>query len=229
MAANLEMIGCPIKKLTVHPLGVDVEGLPSVPRRLKAGEPLGILFAGTFREKKGISYVIEAAALIQRAGMRFKLHLVGDNAGKPGDRETKETILRQIRSLDLQDVVVHHSFLTFQDLIGLALRLHVFVAPSVTAGDGDAEGTPFVLQQMMATGMPVVSTRHSDIPYLFGEHQHLLVPERDAQAIAKRLEEYVNEPHTLLEHGMRLRERMFKAFEVRTCAAALSDLYDEVQ
>ena len=228
MKKHLSQLGCPEKKIGIHPLGVDVENLPAEPRILKRGEPLKILFAGTFREKKGIQYVIDAASLARRAGVRLQLELVGDSAGKSGDCETKDKVYHQIRRLGLEDLVTHRSFLSFRELVALALRSHVFVAPSVTAATGDAEGTPFVLQQMMATGMPVISTVHSDIPYLFGEHNHLLVPERDARAIANRLQRYADDPKTLVADGAVLRDQVRGAFDVRVCAAHLSDLYDEI-
>ena len=229
MAVHLERLGCPAEKIIIHPLGVDIGNLPSRPRVLGSGKTLRILYAGTFREKKGIRYVIEAVALARRAGVRLELRLVGDERGKPGDGETKEDAFREIRRLGLEDIVTHYSFLRFQELIGLALESHVFVAPSITAADGDAEGTPFVLQQMMATGMPAIATVHSDIPYLFGEYRHLLVPERDAAAIAARLQRYVEHPDALVADGMALRNQIRDAFDVRRCAARLSDLYDALR
>jgi colanic acid/amylovoran biosynthesis glycosyltransferase len=229
MKKSLERLGCPADKIAIHPLGVDVQNLPSTPRVPKPGEPLQVLFAGTFREKKGLQYVIEAAGMARRAGVRMKLHVVGDVGTKPGDRETKEAAFQLVGRLDLEDVVVHHPFLKFQELMSLALRSHVFVAPSVTASDGDAEGTPFVLQQMMATGMPAIATVHSDNPYLFGEHARLLVPERDAGAIADRLRRYADDPACLVADGAVLRDRIRSAFDVSKCARRLSDLYDEAQ
>jgi colanic acid/amylovoran biosynthesis glycosyltransferase len=227
MKNQLEQLGCPKEKVIVHPLGVDVQNLPSKLRVLGRGETLKILFAGTYREKKGLQYVIEAAAIARRAGLRFKLCVVGDEGEKPGDRETKEAVFQLVRRLDLEDIVVHYPFLRFEELVSLALRSHIFVGPSVTAVDGDAEGTPFVLQQMMATGMPAIATMHSDIPYLFGEHAHLLVPERDARAIADRLQRYADEPDSLVTDGTALRDRISHAFDVSQCAAGLSDLYEE--
>jgi colanic acid/amylovoran biosynthesis glycosyltransferase len=229
MAAHLKELGCPSEKIVIHPLGVDVGGLPNMPRVLTRGETMKVLFAGTFREKKGVPYVIEAVARARRAGVRLELHLVGDAMAKPGDRETKEAVFRQVRRLDLENVVTHYPFIRFQELVSLALRSHVFVAPSVTAADGDAEGTPFVLQQMMATGMPAIATVHSDIPYLFGERSHLLVPERDAHAIAECLQRYADNPASLSSDGMALRDRIRRGFDASNCAARLSDVYDGVQ
>ena len=128
--------------------------------------------------------------------------------------------------VNLNGVVIRHTFLSFQGLLDLALNSHVFLAPSVTAADGDAEGTPFVLQQLMATAMPVIATDHSDIPFLFGGLSHLLVPERNAEAIAARLLEYASAPRLLEEHGRLFREQIVSSFDVRACARKLRDIYD---
>jgi colanic acid/amylovoran biosynthesis glycosyltransferase len=228
MKARLERLGCPADKVTIHPLGVDVQNLPNKPRVLKPGEALQILFAGTLREKKGVQYAVKAAAIARKAGVRLQLTLVGDEQGKPGDSETKDEVFQLIKGLDLEDVVIHHPFLTFEELLSLAMRSHVFLAPSVTAADGDAEGTPFVLQQMMATGMPAIATMHTDIPYIFGEHAHLLVPERDEVAIADRIQRYADDPDSLVTDGTALRDRIRSAFDVDSCSAGLSNLYDQV-
>jgi colanic acid/amylovoran/stewartan biosynthesis glycosyltransferase WcaL/AmsK/CpsK len=228
MGARLEALGCPKAKIVVHPLGVDIDALPSRQRLLERGSPLRILFAGTFREKKGIEYAVRGAAQARRLGVDLHLTLVGDVGGKHGDLETKEAVFREIDRLHMNDVVTHHPFMPFDQLIQIALASHVFVAPSITSHDGDAEGTPFVVQQMMATGMPVISTVHSDIPFLFGEHRHRLIRERDADAIAAQLACYAAEPEKLLAEGAVLRQRIRSAFDVHTRAAALSDIYDGV-
>jgi|SRR5690349_3370048 len=229
MAGQLEALGCPGQKIHVHALGVDTESLPYRARQLHGQEPLRLLFAGTFREKKGIEYVVESAALARKAGVRLNLHVVAEASSKPGDRETKEAVLQKIKELDLGEAVELHPLMQFTDLLSLALECHIFVAPSVTAADGDAEGTPFVLQQMMATGMASLATLHSDIPFVFGELRSLLVPERDAEALAERIIFYAQNPRALEQDGMALREQITKNFNVRAWATRLSELYDQVR
>jgi colanic acid/amylovoran biosynthesis glycosyltransferase len=227
MAEHIERMGCPRDKIRVHALGVDVQSLPVRKRVLSPGEPLRLLFAGVFREKKGVRYVVEAAALARKSGVSLELHLVAEATQKPGDMEVKQAVIDQIRRHRLEDVIIHHPLLKFQDLITLALDCHIFIAPSVTADDGDREGTPFVLQQMMATGMPVIATHHSDIPFLFGELQQLLVPERDPQALAERIIAYAANPGSIMSDGMALREQIQRHFDIRKCAARLAEFYDE--
>jgi len=172
--------------------------------------------------------VIEATALVRRAGGNISLVIVGDVSSKPGDQETKEGVLQLIRQLDLESIVTHHSFLPFRQLIDLALHSHVFVAPSVTAENGDAEGTPFVLQQMMATRMPAIATVHSDIPFLFGEHDSLLVPERNVDAIADRICCYLDDPQRLEIDGTKMYEQVRSLLNIDHCATRLSEVYDEL-
>ncbi len=228
MAASLEQLGCPREKLTIHAMCVDAEGLPYRPRVMRPGGPLKILFSGTFREKKGCVYLIDAVSRLKQRGVPLELHLVGDAVSRPGDAETKAEILGALDRLGLKGETTLHGWLTFKDLIALALDCHVFVAPSVTAADGDSEGSPAVVSQMMATAMPVVATRHSDIPYTFGAWADRLVPERDAGAIAERLERYFDEPAALTREGLELREQILGHSDTRLCAARLSDLYDSV-
>jgi colanic acid/amylovoran biosynthesis glycosyltransferase len=228
MAARLEKLGCPSDKVEVHLLGIDATGLPFSARTLGPAEPLRLLFAGTFREKKGIEYVVQGAARARKAGVLLELHLVGGVMGKPGDLATERAVSRQIREFGIDDIVTRHGFLSFTRLIELALRSHVFVAPSVTATDGDSEGTPFVLQQMMATGMPVIATDHSDIPFLLGDLSRTLVPERDVEGIADRIRGFWEDPASLVTEGEQLRRRMREHFEIRQCATRLADVYDEV-
>jgi colanic acid/amylovoran biosynthesis glycosyltransferase len=113
------------------------------------------------------------------------------------------------------------------EVIDLLASHHLFVAPSVTAASGDREGIPNVLKEAMATGMPVVSTRHSGIPELVEDGvSGYLVSERDVGALASRLRDLVEHPErwpamgragrTRVENGFasqRLNERLFQLYE----------------
>jgi colanic acid/amylovoran biosynthesis glycosyltransferase len=226
MRQALVALGCPADRIVIQPLGADPGQVPHAVREPPPGGPLEVLFAGTFREKKGLVYLVEAAALLAARGVPFRLHVVGEPGGRPEDQDTRREVEAALARAGLGDRLVRYPFLEFRRLMELALRCHVFAAPSVTAQDGDSEGVPVVVQQMMLSGMPVVSTRHSDIPFLYGPLAGRLVPERDAAALADRLAEYADRPDLVAGDGGAMRRRILEAFDVRDCAARLAGHYD---
>ena len=76
--------------------------------------------------------------------------------------------------------------------------------------------------------MPAIATIHSDIPFLFGEHHSLLVPERNAEAIADRIRYYLDDPHRLVTDGTKLYDQVNDTLNISHCATHLSELYDEL-
>jgi glycosyltransferase involved in cell wall biosynthesis len=56
-----------------------------------------------------------------------------------------------------------------------------------------------------------------------------MIPERDARAIAERLELYAAEPAMLVTDGLALRRRICREFDVRKRAACLAGIYDAVR
>ncbi|MBI2966766.1 MAG: glycosyltransferase family 4 protein [Bacteroidetes bacterium] len=164
-AGILSKIGCPREKIHVVKLGVDSNSIPFFKRNKKSGE-LKLVQVAAFREKKGQLDTLKAfeKALPKCPGIELTL------AGY-GDEPYKQQILEYIHnSIFLKGRM---NFIEFQEgvkfdyyrLHGFLKDFHVFIHPSRYAGDMDCEGgAPVVLLDAQATGMPVISTRHCDIP-----------------------------------------------------------------
>ena len=188
MAESLAALGCPRPKIRVHALGIDLDGIPFRPRRPAAGERLRVLLAASFREKKGLPVAIRALALARRLGLDVEATLIG---GAVTDDERREAE-RIYAALDDPALVGRVRVLGFQPhrrLLAEAYDHHVFVSPSQVAADGDAEGgAPLTIIETAATGMPVLSTNHCDIPNVLGEpNRRLLVAEGGVEALARTL------------------------------------------
>ena len=83
-----------------------------------------------------------------------------------------------------------------QEYVGDALRrADVFLLPSVTAANGDEEGTPTVLLEAALCGLPILSTVHSGIPEIVRDGTSgYLVAERDVDALAACLRTLLRAP-----------------------------------
>ena len=229
MARQVVELGCPPEKMQVHHLGVDLDQLSYRPRTWTPPEPLKVLIAATFREKKGIPYAIEALGGFADAHP-VEVTLIGDAATKPGDAEEKARILQLIEKYQLGDYVRLLGFQSHEVMINEAYQHHLFLSPSVTASSGDCEGgAPVSIIEMAATGMPIVSTKHCDIPevVLDGE-TGFLAEERDVEGLVKHLQWWVSNPtewRRVLDRG---RRHVEKEYNCRVQGERLAATYDNL-
>jgi colanic acid/amylovoran biosynthesis glycosyltransferase len=179
MRRRLIAMGCPADRLVIHPLGVDIEKFSPRPR--VAGKQMEILTVARLVPKKGVEFGLRAVAALIERGVAARYTIVGHG-------ELRAQLERTARSLGIGDSV---KFAGPQPQSAIAELLHetdVLLAPSVTAADGDAEGTPVVILEAQAMGVPVVSTMHAGTPEIVGEGKSgFLVAEGDVAALTERL------------------------------------------
>lgn len=182
MARSLESIGCPPEKIRVQHLGVNVEAIPFTPRQA-GGDTCRVLISASFREKKGIPYALQAyAQVLAKYPGKLSLTVIGDGP-------MRDAIHALARDLGLFEQVRWLGYQPHAVFLEEARQAHVFLHPSVTAADGDTEGgAPVSILEAQATGLPVVATRHADIPEVTTPESAELVPERDLEALTRALE-----------------------------------------
>lgn len=229
MARCVVDLGCPREKVRVHHLGVRVDNIPFLPRSYEAGEPLRVLIAASFREKKGITYALEALARLA-SEIKLEVTLIGDASDDARSKDEKLKILKVIQQGQLGQIVRMLGYQPYDVLMKEAYQHHVFLSPSVAAGDGDTEGgAPVSIIDMVASGMPIVSTSHCDIPAII-KHGHwgLLAAERDVMGLVDHLKWLVGNPgqwHNMLVKG---REHVEREFNAVVQGARLAEIYCEL-
>lgn len=229
MATRVVALGCPEAKVRVHHLGIDLERIPYEPRRWEPGAPLRVLMAGSFREKKGMPYALQALARIQER-VPLEVTVVGDASEEARSREEKRRILAAIEQGKLGSKVRMAGYQPYDIMLDEARAHHVFLSPSVTASDGDTEGgAPVTIIEMAASGMMIVSTTHCDIPgvVLDGE-TGLLAAERDSDGLVERLEWLVNHPDRWRAMQDAGRAHIEAEFDARRQGERLGEIYAEL-
>jgi glycosyltransferase involved in cell wall biosynthesis len=147
--------------------------------------------------EKGVQHFLQAAAMVAAATPRVGFVIVGDGP----QRSQLETLAAEV------GIAGRSVFLGYQpDARSIMSMLDVLVVPSVS------EGTPLVVLEAMAAGVPVVASAVGGIP----EQVHhgcegLLVPPCDPAALARAIQELLCDPD--------LAHRLGKAGEIRVSSA----------
>ncbi len=230
MAHQLEELGCPPEKVRVHRLGIETENYHSQPRQRKGEEPLRILMAGRFVEKKGMSDGVRAFAQFLDRGGEGELTIIGDAREYESSQATKRRLYRTVEDLGVQDRVDFRGLLPKSELREAYYDHHIFLAPSRMSSTGDNEGgAPVTVIEAQASGMPVVGTRHCDIPNVVQDRQTgLLADERDVSALAEHLWTLSNSTDQMEDMGRRGHRYISENHDARNQGRKLDQIYDEV-
>jgi glycosyltransferase involved in cell wall biosynthesis len=182
----------PPDKVKVVYLGVPLEEF-SRPRSAAeiaaAREELGIgpgeFAAGTvtrLHDSKGNSFLVEAARLVlnDRPFARFYMF---------GEGPLRQPLEQQARALGLGDRFVFGGFA--RDVARVVSAFDISVFPSLW------EGTPLTVFEALAMGQPIVATDADGlVDVLTHEHDAMIVPRRDAPALAAAIIRTIDEPAT---------------------------------
>lgn len=227
MAKCLIALGCAENKISIHHLGVRVDDIPYVPRTWQPGEPLRVLIAATFREKKGIPYALAALGAIQD-DVSLQVTVIGDATAEPRSQAEKAKIMDVLNKQNLGPSTRFLGFRTYDELMKEAYSHHIFLSPSITASDGDTEGgAPVGIIQMAASGMPIVSTKHCDIPNVLPASVEL-AEERDVNGLVKQLRWFIENAGNWGTRLAEARQHIGLNFNAQIQGQRLADIYAEV-
>ncbi|NOZ24164.1 MAG: colanic acid biosynthesis glycosyltransferase WcaL [Planctomycetes bacterium] len=223
MADDLAGVGCPREKLVVHHSGIDLDGFPFTPRPPVEHGKVKFLTVGRLVDKKGIPAAIGALRRCLRSHPNAaELRVIG---GGPKEADLKQLVT----NLRLDPHVKFLGETTQEGVAEEMANCHLFVLPCQQAWDYDREGIPNAIMEAMASGLPVLSTRHAGIPECI-EHgkSGLLVPEKDVDALADVMMELIEAPERWEEMGRAGRRRIEEEFNATRQAERLVDIYREV-
>jgi glycosyltransferase involved in cell wall biosynthesis len=184
LARRLVDLGAPRAHVRLLPLALPQWALAAPPARApRHPGRLRLLQVARFVEKKGVDLSIAALAAARAQGVDVQLTLAG---GGPLEPELRQ----QASALGLEgDALCFIGYVSHDDLPPLLAQSDVLIQPSRTAASGDTEGGyPTILVEAMAQGVPVVGTRHADIPFVVRHGvTGLLSAENDLDGLTENL------------------------------------------
>ena len=221
-AEILRGLGAPPARLRVHHMGVDLVRFRPRADVHPDTDTLRVLSVGRLIAKKGFAVGIDAVAAAVRAGLRAEYDIIGDGP-------ERDSLNRRIDELGMQ-ATIRLRGPSGEEAVAAALQdADVLFAPSITAADGDHEGIPMVLMEAMASGVPVLATKHGGISELVEDQiSGLLVPEHDVPAAAGALRRLAGDRPARARMGARGRERVERDFNADVQNTRLEQLLGEL-
>ena len=212
--SRLLELGCPEAKARIHPLGVDLNELPYSERPNRGS--VRVLLAARFTEKKGVVYAVEAFCRAASREPGLQLTLVGDADESQAQQRVKSELQRMVKLAQLDGRIRFAGELPPSELRRLLYEHDVLLQPSVRAADGDAEGGfPVILSEAAASGMPLIGTRHCDIPEIVVERKTgWLCEERNVAKLEAALIEAAREPGKRSKFGSGARQQVEARFDI---------------
>jgi len=227
MNSTLVALGCPTEKLEIVHVSVRIDELRRQVLRAGGGgdrlgtdeEGLRLLAVGRLVEKKGLDDALEAVALLVQHGVDFHFRIVGDGP-------LRGALESQAQDLGLVSRVEFTGSLPREAVFREMARCDVFFLPSRVAASGDREGTPTVLIEAGALGIPCVATIHAGTPeVVLDEQTGLLAEERDVGGLAERLERLARSEALRADLGAAARRHIEAEFELESQCARLESIY----
>lgn len=222
LGRRLETLGCPAEKIRVIHLGIDPARIPFAERRPAPDGAIEVLVSASLRPKKGVPQAVAAFAAAAADFPQARLRILGDG---PQRTEVESTIRRH----GLGERVVLEGYVDYARHLAALGAAQLFLAPSRTAPDGDTEGgAPVALIEAQASGLPIVSTRHADIPEIVAADAGLLSPEFDDAALAANLRSMLAHSEPWPAMGRAGRRQVESGFTAATQVRLAEAVYEEI-
>jgi glycosyltransferase involved in cell wall biosynthesis len=200
MKNRLIALGALPDRLYLNPYGIDTNIFPLCH---PADNPPNFVSVGRFTPKKAPDLVIRAFHEVVLRYPEAHLTMVG---GEDGLLSRCKSLAKE---LSLEKNIDFPGVLDRQQVSAVLSRARAFVQHSVTAADGDMEGTPVAVLEASTSGLPVVATKHGGImdAVVDGE-TGFLVEEHDVKAMAEYMIKLIEYPALAREMGMKGRHHM---------------------
>lgn len=175
---------------------------------------------GRFVNKKAPYYTVLAFARVLKSHPDARLYFAGDgpllNACK-----------NLARYYGCENAITFPGVVDPPALQNVYEKARGFVQHSITADDGDMEGTPVAVLEAAAAGLPVVATDHAGIPdVVINGTTGLLVREHDVDGMAAAMLRLLDDRNYAMTLGQQARRHVKDNFSMERHISILSALID---
>ena len=188
--------------------GIDLTRFPLTTKMRHSAGAVRFLSTGRLVPFKGFDVLIDACAELQNRSLNFACEIIGDG---PLRAELEARVMRH----NLYERI-HFAGEQPQNYVLQALNnSDIFVLASAPDERGASDIFPTVIAEAMASGKPAISTTVAGIPELVANGKTgLLVPPRDASALADAMQRLAQDENLRRDFGRAGRLRIEQEFTI---------------
>lgn len=205
----------PATPVDLVPMGANLAEIPLTFAR--APKPGLIGFVGRLAEKKGVTVLLDAVAALPDRRLIIA-----------GDGPEMAALVAKSAALDLEDRVEFLGHADRSSVYELLGSCELLAIPSIVGRDGDQEGTPVVLAEALALGVPVVASRLGGIADHLDDETGWLVEPGDHSALAAALDDAHRDPVERERRAATAFELVSPQLTLDGTAAAYAAIYREL-
>jgi len=218
---RLVHLGCPPEKLRINRTGIPLNEFPFVDREPPRDSKWRVVQACRLIPKKGVATSLRAFAIFKKDNPGAEFFIAGK-----GPLQSELEMLAG--GLGILRDVHFVGFLPQPKLLELYASSHLFLHPSEISPNQDQEGVPNSVLEAMATGLPVVATRHGGIPEAVDHGRTgFLVAEEDHVGLANAMQLITSSPASLKQMGEHAHAAVVERFGQDAQIDQLESFYDE--
>ncbi|MBI4088976.1 glycosyltransferase [Candidatus Kaiserbacteria bacterium] len=186
------------------------------------GQPIRkeISWIGTiaeFTKNKGATYLIEAASILKKRGLKFRLVLIGDGEDLP--KMKTQAIKSGLSNNPGSSAYASFPGFVMQAASRWMKAFAIFVLPSLK------EGLPTVLLEAGQAGCAVIGTNIPGITDIIDDSTGVLVEPKNPVVLANALESLLRDPLRREKLGENLKARVAEKFSVEQMVRGTTALY----
>ena len=165
-------------------------------------------WVGRLTHEKGADVLVEAVARLR--DLPLAVSVIGDGPARAA-------LAARAADLEVDPYITWHG--TQPDAARLFPAFDAFVLSSRT------EGTPIVLFEAMAAGVPIVAARVGGVPDVVSSHEAVLVAPDDPGALAAQIRAVSGNPASARARALRARQRLLTEFTVGPWLDRYTEVY----
>lgn len=214
MCERLETLGCPQEKIKYNVYGAN-KNFEQIKPHFKNRQ---ILSVGRFVDKKAPYYTILAFKKVLNTFPEAKLVMVGDGY-------LYNTCKNLVKLYKLEKNIELLGAVSPERIRDLMQTSYCFIQHSITAENGNQEGTPVAIMEAALAGLPIISTYHAGIPDVI-EHKKtgLLSQEHDVNTMVDNILEILDNKSYAMKLGENAKKMHKEKFTLDRHIQIIEDL-----